>query len=117
MSAKAGSAVEYINSLGPKRKAALEAVRELILSSAAGVTETMRYGMPTFELGDHVVCAMASQKSYMSLYMNVDLVDKHRKELGDLSIGKSCVRFTRLEKLPLDVVATILKETVALQQG
>ena len=117
MSAKAASVVEYINGLEPKRKAALGAVREVILKSVPGVDETMLYGMPTYELGDDVVCAMASQKNYMSLYMNVDLVEKHREELGDLNIGKSCVRFRRLEKLPLDVVATILKETVALPQG
>ncbi len=117
MPLKASSALEYINALEPERKAALETVREVILKSVPGVNESMKYGMPTYELGDVLVCALASQKNYMSLYMNVDLVKKHRQELEDLSIGKSCVRFRKLEKLPLDVVERILKETVDLQQA
>jgi hypothetical protein len=44
--------------------------------------------------------------------MNVDLVEKHRKELAGLDVGRSCIRFRKLEKLPLDTVRTILTETV-----
>ena len=49
----------------------------------------------------------------MSLYMDVDLVEEHADELSYLNVGKSCIRFTKLEKLPLETVEQILKETVA----
>ena len=59
------------------------------------------------------MCAFASQKQYMSLYMDVDLVKEHADELSHLNVGKSCIRFTKIDNLPLDTVEQILKETVA----
>ena len=78
--------------------------------------ETMQYRMPTFELNE-VVCALASQKHYISLYMDVDLVEEHRAELAHLDVGKSCIRFKKIEDLPMDTVRQILVETVAKQQA
>ena len=49
----------------------------------------------------------------MSLYLDRDLVDKHRPELGRLDVGKSCVRFRKLEDLPLEVIRQILLESLA----
>jgi hypothetical protein len=44
--------------------------------------------------------------------MDTDLVDKHGHELAGLSVGKSCIRFRKLEMLPLDTVKVILIETL-----
>ncbi len=63
----------------------------------------MRYNMPTYEQ-DEVVLGMASQKHYMSLYPDVELVEKYRNELSHLNCGKSCVRFKRLSDLPMEVI-------------
>lgn len=105
----------YLSSLPEDRRAALEAVRTLIRESVPGVRETMRYRMPTYELNE-VILAVASQKNYMSLYLDVDLVGKYKAELAGLDCGKSCVRFRRLEQLPLDTVKKIIIETVRKQQ-
>jgi uncharacterized protein YdhG (YjbR/CyaY superfamily) len=102
----------YMQSLEPERRAALAEVRTAINEVVPEAVETMKYRMPTFTVGDHILCAFASQKRYMSLYMDVSLVDKHREELAGLNLGRSCIRFTKLEKLPLDTVRTILAETV-----
>ena len=48
----------------------------------------------------------------MSLYMDPKLVEKHREELVGLDVGKSCIRFRKLEQLPMDTVRTILRETI-----
>jgi uncharacterized protein YdhG (YjbR/CyaY superfamily) len=72
----------------------------------------MRYRMPTYEL-EQVVCSFASQKHYMSLYMDTGLVAQHKAELGGLDTGKSCIRFRHIEALPLDTIRQILRETVA----
>ena len=101
----------YLGALEPDRRAALGALRELVFGTAPGAVETMRYRMPTYELDD-VLCSFASQKHYMSLYMDVDLVEKHKEELGHLDVGKSCIRFKRIEDLPLEAVRQILVETV-----
>lgn len=105
---------DYLENLEPERRRALEALREIILKNAPQAGESMKYRMPTYGK-DHVVCAMASQKQYMSLYLDTELVSKYRSKLDHLNLGKSCVRFRKLEDLPLDVIQRILKETVQKQ--
>ena len=101
----------YHADLDPARQAALTELRALILESVPGADETMKYRMPTYEYGPGVLCAFASQKHYMSLYVEIEAVEQHREELAGLNVGKSCIRFRRLEQLPLDTVRTILEET------
>ena len=105
---------QYLEALPPDRKEALEIVRSLILDTVPDIEETMRYNMPTYEKDD-MVCALASQKHYISLYMDVDLVEEHKKELKHLDVGKSCIRFKRIDDLPLKTVKEILEETVTRQ--
>jgi uncharacterized protein YdhG (YjbR/CyaY superfamily) len=110
-----GSVDEYLAGLEPERRAALSALRSAILATVPGATETMKYRMPTYEVADAALCAFASQKRYMSLYMDTDLVERHRGKLAGLSVGKSCIRFRKLEDLPLQTVRSILEETVERQ--
>jgi len=107
---------QYIEVLAPDRKAALEKIRTLILTTVPEIKETMQYRMPTYELGE-VVCAAASQKHYVSLYMDVELVEEHRGELAHLDVGKSCIRFKKIEDLPMDTIRQILEEIVARKQS
>ena len=65
-----------------------------------------------------MLCAFASQKRYMSLYVEPRILDRHRTELQDLNLGKSCIRFKSIDQLPLGTVRTVLKATVqALDAG
>ena len=105
----------YMQNLEGDRRSALEQVRLLILQTVPGVKETMRYRMPTYEL-DEVICSFASQKHYMSLYMDVELVEQHSDALKHLDVGKSCIRFKNIEDLPLETVQHILKETAQKQE-
>jgi uncharacterized protein YdhG (YjbR/CyaY superfamily) len=102
---------EYLEGLTPERRAALSQLRNLIFEVVPDAVEDFQYRMPTYWVEGESLCAMASQKHYMSLYMKVDLVEKHRGELVELDCGKSCIRFRKLEKLPLDTVRSILHET------
>lgn len=101
----------YLSGLDPDRREALSELRELVLDMVPDAVETMKYRMPTYEYQGGVLCAFASQKQYMSLYMDTDLVEQHRADLDGLSVGKSCIRFRRLDRLPLGTVRTMLRET------
>ncbi len=114
MTVRNPSVDEYLENAPQARRQALETVRELILKTVPQAQETMHYRMPTYEY-DGVICSLASQKHYMSLYMDTQLVDKFRDQLGHLDCGKSCIRFKRIEDLPLDVVRQILLETISLR--
>ena len=102
----------YIENLEPKRREALSEVRSLILKTVPASVETMKYRMPTYEYGSGVLCALASQKQYMSLYMEAAVVEEHKAALAGLNIGKSCIRFRPVDKLPLDEVRVMLNATV-----
>lgn len=103
---------QYLEKLDPQRRAALARVRSLILKTVPHAVETMRYKMPTYGYGEAILCAFASQKHYMSLYMETRIVDRHGEQLHHLDLAKSCIRFKRVEQLPLDTIRTMLEETV-----
>lgn len=117
MSERVPAVDTYLQALEPDRREALTALRDLILETVPDAVEAMRYSMPTYDHQGEMLCAFASQKHYMSLYMDTSIVEQHRSELAGLSIGKSCIRFKRLKDLPLGTVRLMLEETVAGQAG
>lgn len=113
MISNAKTVAEYLAALPPERRSALKKLRALIKNIAPRAKESMQHGLPLYELAGPLF-ALASQKHYMSLYVaEAAIVKKYRKGLGRLSVGKSCIRFTSLEKLPLDTVERILREAAA----
>ena len=128
----ATSVDDYLATLPEDRRAAIGAVRDVILRNLPdGFREGMAYGM----IGYHVpldrfpdtyngqplgLAALASQKNHMSLYLNnvygdPDTEAWFRERYGasgrKLDMGKSCVRFRRLDDLPLDVVGEVIART------
>jgi uncharacterized protein YdhG (YjbR/CyaY superfamily) len=103
---------QYLENLDAPRRAALTQLRALILEEVPDAVESMKYRMPTYDYGGAMLCAFASQKRYMSLYVEPPILDGHREELLHLDLGKSCIRFRSIEQLPLATVRTILQETV-----
>ncbi|MES2660967.1 MAG: DUF1801 domain-containing protein [Verrucomicrobiota bacterium] len=109
MTSNATTISAYLAELTPDRQVALGKLRVLINRVAPEAVEGMDYGMPVF--GD--VCAFASQKHYMAFYAcDFNIVDAHRSRLGKLNCGKCCIRFKRIEDLPLDVIESMLTDIV-----
>lgn len=102
----------YLQGLDPERRVSLAKLRALVLETVPRAAETMKYRMPTYQHQDDVLCAFASQKRYMSLYMDTAVVEKHREEFKHLSVGKGCIRFKTIQQLPLDTIKRMLSETV-----
>jgi uncharacterized protein YdhG (YjbR/CyaY superfamily) len=102
----------YLDGLPPDRRAALAALRALVRGTVPDAVEMIKYKMPAYEYEGGTLCTFASQKHYMSLYMDVDVVAEHEEDLAHLDVGKSCIRFRKLESLPLDTVRRMLLETV-----
>ena len=64
---------------------------------------------------DWPVVALAAQKRHISLYLCVledgeYVAEKHAAELGQVNCGKSCVRFTKANKINRDALARILAD-------
>ncbi len=121
----AASPDEYIASLPEERRDAIARVREVVNANLPpGYREGMAYGMigwyvPLERFADTYngqplgLAALASQKGYMSVYLNSVYGDSDTEawfkerwsQTGKkLDMGKSCVRFRRLEDLPLDLI-------------
>ncbi len=126
---KAKTVDQYLNELPPNRRETVSAVRGLILENLPeGYEETMYFGMigyvvplkvqpETYNGQPLEYVALASQKNYISLYlMNVyghketqEWFLKAYKASGKkLNMGKSCVRFKKIDDLPLDVIARVV---------
>ena len=117
MSDKPTSVDGYLEIVPESRREAVAMIRSLILETIPLAEESMRYGMPTYDAAGDFLAALASQKQYISLYMNTEVVAAHADDLSHLNVGKSCIRFTKIEKLPLDVVRVMLYETLEKNQG
>jgi len=124
---------EYLAELPPDRRDAIQAVRQVILKNLpGGYEEGIQYGMigyyvphSIYPAGYHCdprqplpFAALASQKNYMSLYlMCVYGAPEHENWFRDawlktgkkLNMGKSCVRFKKIDDVPLDVIGKAVK--------
>ena len=116
---------DYLATLPEERREDLEAVRRVVLDNLPdGYVETMNWGMICYEIPLSVYpdtynkrplmyAALASQKRYMSLHlMSVyalpgaaeEFEREYRATGKRYDMGKSCVRFRRLDDLPLGLI-------------
>jgi hypothetical protein len=128
MQSKAKTVAQYLAELPPDRRDAINAVRKVILQNLPdGFEETMQYGMigyvvphKLYPAGYHcdptqplTYAGLASQKNHMSLYLmciyghnetNNWFLKAYKATGKKLDMGKSCIRFKKLDDLPLDVI-------------
>lgn len=139
MQSNATTVTEYLDELPPERRAAIAAVRDTILANLPdGYEEAMNWGMITYQVPLETYpdtyngqplqyAALASQKRHMAVYLTAvyasdeareAFLDDYRATGKKLDVGKSCVRFKRLDDLPLALIgktiaATAVEEFVA----
>lgn len=133
MQSKAKTVPEYLDSLPADRRAEIEKVRAVILKNLSrGFEERMQYGMigycvphSIYPAGYHCkpeeplpFAGLASQKNAMSVYlMSLYMNPPEEKLLRDgwartgkkLDMGKSCIRFKKVDDLALDVLGEAFK--------
>jgi hypothetical protein len=129
---KAKTAEEYLDELPEERREVVAAVRKLIRKNLPkGFEESVNWGMLSYEVPLKVLpdtyngqpatyVALAAQKNYYALYLmgaysdpekEKELRDAFRKAGKKLDMGKSCVRFKKLDDLPLEAIGKIIGKT------
>lgn len=119
----------YLEELPAERRAVVAALRDrLVRSLPAGYQETMNWGMISYEIplaryprtynGQPLsYIALAAQKSHYALYLmgaamdpvlSARLAEAFRSAGKRLDMGKSCLRFRRLEDLPLEAIEEVV---------
>ncbi len=116
---------QYIAALDEPRRAAIQTLHDAIRKAAPGLKSEIGYGMlgygpihMTYDSGREVdswIICLASQKNYISLYIGACGVDgyiaeAYKSRLGKVSVGKSCIRFKKLEDLNLKVAMELVKK-------
>jgi hypothetical protein len=122
----------YLAALPDDRRPAIEAVRKTILANLpVGYEESIGFGMITYAVPLAVYpdtynkqplqyAALASQKSHMAIYLTnvyaspellARVEEGFRKAGKKLDMGKSCVRFKKLDDLPLAVIGDAVAAT------
>jgi uncharacterized protein YdhG (YjbR/CyaY superfamily) len=126
MRSKAKTVDEYLAELPEDRREAISTVRNVILEHLPeGYEESMNWGMIAYEVPLSVYpdtyngqplsyAALASQKNHMAVYLSGIYMDEEARTKFErdyratgkrFDVGKSCVRFRKLEDLPLPVIA------------
>ena len=126
------TATDYLASLPQDRREVISAVRELILRNLPeGYQETINWGMLSYEVPLETYpdtynkkplsyVGLAAQKNYNSLYlMSVFQDPADYQELMEAfarmgvkpDMGKSCIRFKKLDQIPLEKIARLIAKT------
>jgi hypothetical protein len=126
--AGAATPEEYIAQIEEPRRSDIRALHAMITKAVPKLAPTMQAGMQSAMIGygkyhykyasgregDWVVIALASQKSYISVYITATengeyVAEKHKAELPKASIGKGCIRFKKLSDIDLKVLEKLVK--------
>jgi hypothetical protein len=134
---KATTVEQYLSELPDDRRKAIEAVRQVILANLdKDYEEGIQYGMIGYYVPHRVYPAgyhcdpkqalpfagLASQKNHMALYLMCIYGDsKHSEWFRDawaktgkkLDMGKSCIRFKKVDDLALDIIAEAIRRVPA----
>jgi uncharacterized protein YdhG (YjbR/CyaY superfamily) len=105
---------DYIQNAPETRRPALTALRELLLATLDGYTETMRYNMPSYERNGEVEIAFASNKQHIAFYLLKEpVLDEYRDRFPKSRIGKGCVRFSSPKQIDLSLIERMARDSVA----
>lgn len=135
MSKEIKTVSEYLNSVEEDKKKFFNELRNLILKNIPkGFEEQISYGMvsyvvplKTYKEGYHCnpseplpFLSIASTKSgisfyHMGIYSNEEILKWFQKEYPKysktkLDMGKSCIRFKKLDQIPLPLISELLKK-------
>src|SRR4029453_14067488 len=106
----------YLRDLPPDRRVAMARLCSMIRRSARGVRESMRYGLAFYEL-DGPLFALESGRKQMSLYVaEQDVGVKQREAVRGFDPKRSFIKFSDLNRLPLDVVEKVVRDSVAARR-
>jgi len=122
-STKAKTVAQYLAAVPAERKELIEFLHVFIQKSAPKLkphfaSNMIGYGSFPWrnykhEMIEWPVISLANQKNYVSIYVcAVDngryIAEKYAKELGKVSVGKSCIRFKKREDINLPMLKKVI---------
>ena len=135
MQSKAISVEAYLEEIPEERKDAFKKLRETILENIpTGFVEQMSYGMIGYVVPHSIYpggyhcepklplpfTGIASQKNFIALYhmgiyanpklLNWFVTEYPKHNSQKLDMGKSCIRFKKMDQIPFDLIAALVQK-------
>lgn len=125
-STSAKTAKDYIAMLDEPRKIQITRLHKFITATVPHlkpfiISGMIGYGKYQYKSksgreGEWALIALASQKNYISLYAcgvkdGKYIAERYKDKLPKANIGKSCIRFKKVEDIDMDILKEILTET------
>lgn len=120
----AASIKEYIDSVPSDRKDTIKFLHDFIQKAAPKLKPHFSYNMLGYgsfkyknykkEEIDWPTIALANQKNYISVYVcavkdGKYIAEQNASKLGKVSVGKSCIRFKKIEDVNLDELKKVIQ--------
>lgn len=127
----AKSIPDYLRQIDEPRRSEMKKLHEFIKKTVPALKPEIHSGMSIVMIGYGVrtyktksglegtwpVIGLSSQKQYISVYCCVSdgkqyIAEKYVDQLPKASIGKSCIRFKKVDDIDLKILEKILKESL-----
>ena len=112
MSEKFSSVEDYLDSLAPDVRAAVEELRALLFEVVPGATDTISYNMPAVARDGRRVVHYAGWTKHVSIYPAPEIGpgdDDLGRELAPYLAGKGTLKFPLDQALPRELVARVAR--------
>jgi uncharacterized protein YdhG (YjbR/CyaY superfamily) len=105
---------EYLASVKPEQRAALQKLRQTIRAAASTAEECISYGIPAFRLNGRPLVFFGAWANHCSFYPGSSTtLKKFRGDLKGFQITKGTIRFSLDNPLPIALVKKLVKERIA----
>jgi uncharacterized protein YdhG (YjbR/CyaY superfamily) len=115
MARKARTIDEYLSTLSPDKRSALERLRKAIRAAAPRAEECISYQLPAFRLDGRVLVWFGAASRHCSFYPGAFPIEAHKHELRRFATSKGTVRFQPDQPLPTALVRKLVKARIAEQ--
>ena len=113
MPTSARSHNDYLDTLSPDQRAALQKLRQQIQGAAPKAEECMSYGIPGFRLNGKLLVSYGAAAKHCAFYPG-SIVQQFKRELKSCDTsGKGTIRFSADKPLPASLVRKIVKARIA----
>lgn len=116
MSPTATTVGGYLRDLPADRRVAMARVCSMIRRSARGVRESMRYGLAFYELQGPLFALESTEKRMILFIAEPTVLENYKSLLTGVLEDRSAIEFVDLNRIPLDSLEKIVRDSVAARR-
>jgi uncharacterized protein YdhG (YjbR/CyaY superfamily) len=107
---------EYLQTVSPEHRTALEKLRKTIRSAAPKAKECISYQIPTFKQNGMLV-SFAAWGKHCAFYPGAQPIELHNDELKNFELSKGTIRFQPDKPIPQALIRKMVKERIAQNES